>query len=133
MEALNMGKVKIMIVDDEEDFLKFTKMNLEDSGKFEVMTLASAKEIIPHVHNFKPNLILLDLLMAGIGGIEVCEMLNNDPVGKSVPVIVLTALNKNTDKLKAYQSGVVDYLVKPIEKEELIISIDKALQSKYGQ
>lgn len=128
-----MGKVKIMIVDDEEDFLKLTKMNLEDSGKFEVMTLASAKEIIPCVHNFKPNLILLDLLMAGIGGIEVCEMLNNDPVGKSVPVIVLTALNKNTDKLKAYQSGVVDYLVKPIEKEELIISIDKALQSKYGQ
>jgi len=128
-----MAKAKIMIIDDEEDFLRLTKMNLEDTGKFEVMTLANAKDIIPRLHNFKPDLILLDLLMPGIGGIDVCEILNKDLAEQSVPVIVLSALDKNSDKLKAYQEGVVDYLVKPIEKEALIASIDKALQSKYGQ
>lgn len=128
-----MTKARIMIIDDEEDFLRLTKMNLEDTGRFEVMTLANAKDILLRLHNFKPDLILLDLLMPGIGGIEVCEILNKDLAEQSVPVIVLSALDKNSDKLKAYQEGVVDYLVKPIEKEALIASIDKALQSKYGQ
>ncbi|MCX5695286.1 MAG: response regulator [Candidatus Omnitrophica bacterium] len=128
-----MNKKKILVVDDEIDFLKVMRLNLEETGRFEVVTLESAKEIIPSLHSFRPDLILLDLLMPGTGGMEVCEMLNADPIGQEVPVIVLSALDKYTDKLKAFQRGVVDYLVKPIEKGELITSIDKAFQSKYGQ
>jgi len=125
-----MAKSKILIIDDENDFLMITKMNLEDTGKFEVLTLPSAKDVISNLHSFQPDLILLDLLMPGIGGVEVCEILNKDPLGQSVPVIVITALNKSVDKANAYKEGVVDYLVKPIERDELISRIEKAIQLK---
>ena len=123
-------KKKVMVVDDEQDFLRITKLNLEETGKYEVLTLSSAKNIISQLHGFKPDIILLDLLMPAIGGIDACKMLNDDPAGKSIPIIILSALDKEQDKLKAYKEGVVDYAVKPIEKDELIAKIEKALQYK---
>lgn len=125
-----MKKSRVMIVDDEEYFLRIVKLNLEESGKYEVLTLAKAKNIINEVHDFKPDIILLDLLMPVIGGIEVCEMLNKDPIGKDTPIIIVSALEKDQDKLKAYKEGIVDYLTKPIAKDELIARIEKALASK---
>lgn len=125
-----MEKRRVMIIDDEEDFLKVIKLNLEGTGKFEVDTLSNAKDMISRVHSFKPEVILLDLLMPGIGGIEACEMLNSDPIGQGVPIIILSALDKETDKVNAYKRGVVDYLTKPIGKDLLISKIEKALDSK---
>jgi len=125
-----MEKKKILLVDDEKDFLALVKMNLEISGKFEVNTLSSTKDIISQLHIFKPDLILLDLLMPGVGGIEACEMLNNDPAGQRIPIIILSALDKDSDKRSAYKRGVVDYLVKPIENDFLIARIEKALEVK---
>ena len=125
-----MESKRVMIIDDEENFVKVVKMNLEETGRFEVRTLLNAKELIPNLYSFKPDVILLDLIMPGIGGIEACEMLNNDPVGQGVPIIILTALEKEMDKVAAYKKGVVDYLVKPIEKDNLIARIDKVLQAK---
>lgn len=121
---------KVMIVDDEKDFLMITKLNLEETGKFEVMTLSGAKDIIAQINSFRPDIILLDLLMPRIGGMEACELINKDPLGKSIPIIVLSALGKDSDKLAAYKKGIVDYLVKPIEKDELIAKIEKALRFK---
>jgi len=123
----DMAKKKVMIVDDELDFLRIVRLNLEQTGKYEVLTLSSAKYIISQVDVFKPDIILLDILMPGIKGIEACEMLNKDPVGTRIPIIVLSALDKRIDKLKAYKVGVVGYLVKPIEKEKLIANIEKWL------
>ena len=125
-----MDKKKIMIVDDEEDFLSMTKLVLESIGEYEVLTLPTTKDIVAHVHTFCPHVILLDLLMPGIGGLEVCEMLNKDPKGKCIPIIILSALSKDTDKLKAYKLGVVNYLTKPIGKDDLIAKIEKALRYK---
>ena len=127
-----MDKRKIMIIDDEEDFVRMIKLNLEETGRFEVRPLSNAKEVISQLHSFNPDLILLDLLMPGVGGIDVCEMLNNDELGQGVPIIILSALDKNSDKAIAYEKGVVDYLVKPIGKDELISRIERALKSKYG-
>ncbi len=128
-EALEQKK-KILVIDDEEDFLKITKLNLEKTEKYRVMTLASGKDVLSVVHSFLPDVILVDLLMPELGGLEICEILNQDPVGKRVPVIVLSALNKDVDKYKAFKVGVVDYLVKPIEKNALIEKLEKALQFK---
>lgn len=130
--ADKMNRKKILIIDDEEDFLKISKLNLESTGKFEVITLSSAKEIISHLHDFKPGIILLDLLMPGIGGIDACDMLNNDPIGKEVPILIVTALSRDSDRREAYKRGIAGYLVKPIEKDEIIAKIEKALQLKYG-
>lgn len=125
-----MAKKRIMVVDDEVDFLKMVKMNLEESGAYEVLTLTNGKDIIHQVHRFDPDIILLDLLMPTLGGIEVCEMLNKDQLGLKVPIIVVSALSKEEDKIMAYKKGVVDFLVKPIGKDELIAKIEKYLEFK---
>ena len=123
-------KKKIMIIDDENDFLEITKLNLEQTSRYEVTTLSNAKDIISQVHISEPDIILLDILMPGIDGLKTCEMLNTDPLGKVTPIIILSALAKSQDKLKAYKLGVVDYITKPVDKENLIFKIEKALQSK---
>ena len=125
-----MEKKKIMVVDDEEDFLRVVKLNMEETNEYEVLTLPSAKDIISEIYKFRPKLILLDMLMPLVGGIDAGEMLNNDPYGKSIPVIILSALDKDADKLMAYKIGVVDYLTKPIEANDLIVKIEKALKDK---
>ncbi|MBU4304109.1 MAG: response regulator [Candidatus Omnitrophica bacterium] len=125
-----MEKKKVLMVDDEVSFLQMAKMNLEETQQYEVLTLSSAKNIIETVHAFNPDIIVLDLIMPSLGGLEACQMLNTDPQGKRIPIIILSALGKEADKLKAYKLGIVDYLVKPITSEELIAAITKCLRYK---
>jgi len=121
-------KKRVMVIDDETDFLTMLKLNLESTGDYDVLTLPTANNIISHVHQFKPDVIILDLLMPGIKGLEACEMLNRDAMGEHIPIIIASALDKDEDRLKAYKSGVVDYITKPIEKKELIRRIEKATE-----
>lgn len=125
-----MDKIRVLVIDDEEDFLKILQLNLEEAKKYEVFPLSNAKELIATVHRFKPQVILMDLRMPGIGGIEACEMLNNDPLGRGIPIIVVSALGKDIDKNKAYKVGVVDYLVKPVEIDLVISKIEKVVRQK---
>jgi len=125
-----MDKKKILIVDDEEIFADMVKMRLEHSGDYDVIALSDAKDIVRHLHDFKPDVILLDLLLPGVGGLDVCEILNADPIGISTPIIVVSGLTKDADKMKAYKLGISDYLVKPIDSKELISAIEKAVREK---
>jgi len=119
-----------MVIDDENDFALMLKMRIENSGDYEVMVFSEAKDIISQIHIFRPDVILLDLLMPGIGGLDVCDMLNNDPLGQSIPVIIVSGLEKQTDKIKAFKFGVIDYLVKPVDDVKLIEAIKKATEHK---
>lgn len=125
-----MEKKKVMVIDDEVDFLKITKINLEETGSYDVLASSSSKDIVSNVLNFKPDIILLDLLMPGVDGMDILKMLNENPLAKNIPVIILSALSKDADKLKAFKLGVVDYLVKPVEITALVAKIEKALQFK---
>jgi len=125
-----MPKRRIMVVDDEQDYLEITKLNLEATGNYEVLTLSSAKDIIRYLHSYKPDIILLDILMPAVDGIETCNLLNKDPIGKKIPIIIVSALDTDKDRLDAYKAGVVDYVPKPADKEVLIEKIEKALQYK---
>jgi CheY-like chemotaxis protein len=87
-----MEKRKVMIVDDEEHFLKITKINLEKTGTYEVQTISDARDIISRVKSFNPDVILLDILMPKMDGAEVCKMLNEDPAFNRVPVKIEKAL-----------------------------------------
>ena len=118
-------KKKVLVVDDEADFLKIVKINLEETNNYEVLTLSSTNDIISQVHIFKPDIILLDILMPGFDGIETCEMLNKDSMGERIPIIILSALDKDVDQFKTFKVGVLDYLVKPVKKEDLISKIEK--------
>ena len=126
-------KNKIMIIDDEESFALLLKMRLEASADYEVMVVSEAKDLINRIHVFKPDVILLDLLMPGIGGLDACDMLNNDAVGSTIPIIVVSGLNKSEDKIKAFRFGITDYFVKPVDDAKLIEAIEKAIKSKSEQ
>jgi CheY-like chemotaxis protein len=123
---------KVLIVDDEQDFLKILKMNLEGTGNYEVMTSCDASNIVQDVNNYNPDIILMDILMPGITGVEALEMLNCNIAGFRTPVIAVSALEKASDKLKMYKRGIVDYITKPASKEDVIRKIEKALTSKEG-
>ena len=123
-------KKKIMIIDDEESYALMLKVRIESSGDYEVRTFFEAKDIISNMHAFRPDVILLDLLMPGTGGLDACDMLNNDSLGQSIPVIVVSGLDKETDKIKAFKLGVIDYLVKPVDDKKLIQAIEKAIERK---
>ncbi|MFC1807771.1 response regulator [Candidatus Omnitrophota bacterium] len=120
-------KKRILLIDDEKDFLEITRLNLERTEKYEVKTLSVSSDVISVVHDFKPDLIVLDILMPKLDGLSVCEILNNDYLGKDTPIVVLSALDKESDRLSAFKMGVVDYLSKPVEVDDLIVHIDKNL------
>jgi PleD family two-component response regulator len=125
-----MAKKRVMVIDDEEDFLVMIKMILDHAGNYEVMTLSSAKFIVSKAREFKPDVILIDMLMPEVKGVDACSMLSKDDVGCRIPVIVVSALEKDDDKLRAFKAGVVDYIVKPVTKALLVERIEKALKSK---
>lgn len=126
-------KKKIMIIDDEESFASMLKMRIESSGDYEVTVSPEAKDIISRIHEIRPDVILLDLLMPGIGGLDIGDMLNHDPIGLTIPVIVVSGLDNPMDKIKAYKLGISDYLVKPVDDLKLIKAIEKAIELKSGQ
>lgn len=124
---------KVMIVDDEETIASMFKLRIESSGDYEVTVYLEAKDIIKHIHDIRPDVILLDMLMPGIGGLDICDMLNHDPIGRVIPVIIVSGDDKPMDKLKAYKFGISDYLVKPIDDEKLMKAIEKAIELKSEQ
>ncbi|MDD5282312.1 MAG: response regulator [Candidatus Omnitrophica bacterium] len=126
-------KKKIMIIDDEESFALMLKMRIEASGDYEVTVSSEAKDIISRIHEIRPDVVLVDMLMPGTGGLDICDMLNHDPIGRAIPVIVVSGLDKPTDKIKAYKLGISDYLVKPVDDVKLIKAIEKAIKLKSGQ
>ena len=127
-----MEKKKILVIDDEEQIANLLKLRLESAGEYEVKVLFEATDIIRQVRAFKPDVILLDLLMPDIGGLEACRRLNEDPVTYAIPIIVVSALSKDIDKLKAYKLGIIDYIVKPFDAKLLFMAIEKAVRAKRG-
>ena len=125
-----MEKKKVMIVDDEEDFLKITKINLERTGRYEVRTMLDAVDIVSEVKLFLPDIILLDILMPKMDGVEVCKLLKNDSAVGNIPIVTLSGLDTDKDRQIMHKLGVVDFLAKPMEKDELIAKIEEVLQRK---
>ncbi len=122
-------KKRIFVVDDQEEVLSLLKDYLTGSG-FEVIVCKEPKNVLSSINSFKPNLILLDLLMPDLGGFEICEILNNDPRTQSIPIIIISGLDNSVDIKKACKLGVVGYLVKPFSLDTLSKEISKALNNK---
>jgi DNA-binding response OmpR family regulator len=125
-----LDKKKILLVDDDGDIVQFLKRLLERSGSYDVLGVTDSRDVMTHLHAFKPDVIILDLLMPHMGGLEVCEELNDDPIGQGTPVIITSALWKDTDKFKAFKLGITCYLVKPIDTDMLMAAIENALRLK---
>ena len=124
--------MKILVADDQADVLSLLGDFLEGRD-FEVMVIKEPKNILSNVTSFKPDLILLDLLMPDLGGFDVCEILNKNPNTSAIPIIIITGFGNLADVKKAYNLGVVGYLVKPFSLEDLYSKITKSLNNKETQ
>ncbi|MFA5389173.1 MAG: response regulator [Candidatus Omnitrophota bacterium] len=127
-----MPKKTILIIDDEEDLRKLLKMNLESAGDFKVITAANGMEGIAWAQKIKPDLILLDILMPDMDGIETLKILRKDKDTFKVPVIMLTALGYAPFKSRALELRADGYITKPIDAGELKTKIDNVLKGFKG-
>ena len=118
---------KVMIIDDEKDYCYFIKTNLEMSGGYSVYTLSNSKLAARIASTFKPSVIILDIMMPGVDGFAVLKELKNNKNTLAIPVIMLSALHGNEDKLKASNLYSEEYLIKPIELNFLRTRIDQVL------
>jgi len=114
---------RILVVDDTPQNLRLIELYLRGT-EFEVVSVASGHDAIEQSMQRSFDLILLDVVMPGIDGFEVCRRLKNDPLTAFIPVIFLTGrMSDESDKLAAYQLGAVDYIQKPVDREELVARI----------
>lgn len=124
-----MNAHKILIVDDEEKNIKLLKGMLF-SENYNFYEALSGEDAIDLVHDISPDLILLDVMMPGISGFEVCQNLKQDEKTKSIPIIMVTALNEKEHRLKAMESGADDFLSKPVDSTEVVIRVKSLLRIK---
>ncbi len=128
IRTMNSEEKTILIIDDEEDFSFFVGRNLERIKNYIVISANSGESGINLAQEKKPNLILLDIMMPGIDGFEVLKRLKADDLTSLIPVIMLTGKDDQASRLRAAKLKNADYLIKPIQVEELRAKIEKALK-----
>jgi len=122
----------ILVVDDVSANLQVLSGMLKDRG-YKVRPVPSGELALMAVRKAPPDLILLDINMPGMNGYEVCSHLKNDPSTQGIPVIFISALNENLDKVKAFAVGGVDYITKPFQMEELHARVETHLKLRRLQ
>ena len=124
-----MAKQKILAVDDEEDILELLRFNLTKEG-FAVVCAVSGEEALEFARLERPDVILLDLLLPGIDGLEVARRLKNDASTKEIPVIMVTAKGEEADIVAGLEVGAEDYITKPFSRKVLIARVRAVLRRK---
>ncbi len=125
-----MSQEKILIVDDDDDILEFVSYNLKAAG-FIVESLKNPDKVIQKAISFQPHLIILDVMMPNIDGIELCEQIRLTPSIKNVLITFLSARSEDFSLLAGYDAGADDYITKPI-KPKILISKIKALLKRQA-
>jgi two-component system alkaline phosphatase synthesis response regulator PhoP len=122
---------KILLVDDEEDILEFLKYNLEREN-FEVLVSTNGEDALKQLSQ-SPDLIVLDIMMPGMDGFELYELIKKNKESQDIPIIFLTAKSGETDEIKGLDLGASDYIQKPISPKKLIARIKSNLRKSIGQ
>ncbi len=125
-----MGKTKILVVDDEERLTKMVKLNLEQTGDYEIRTENLATNAINAAREFKPDLIILDIMMPDISGDVIAQQLLDDEELNDIKIIFLTALvTKGEIKAKGSEIAGRTFMAKPVKIDELITCIEEQLEN----
>jgi two-component system phosphate regulon response regulator PhoB/two-component system alkaline phosphatase synthesis response regulator PhoP len=119
----------IVIVDDDPNLLKITALNLTEEG-FRVKGLLDANDLFKFLEKEKPDLIILDLMLPGMNGFEICKTLKKNERYSSIPVIILSGKNEEADKISGLDLGSDDYIVKPCSLNELKARIRAVLRRR---
>ena len=121
-----MANERILVVDDEEDVLELVRYNLAKNG-YKVITATTGEQAINEARGKTPDLIVLDLMLPGIDGLEVCRKLKSDVKTERIPIIMLTAKGEETDIVTGLELGADDYVTKPFSPKVLIARLRRIL------
>lgn len=122
----------VLVVDDNPKNLQIIALTLRDLN-YRLIIADNGKKAIDLSGRHKIDLILLDIMMPGIDGFEVCKVIKSNPQYQNIPIIFLTALSEKTNLVKGFELGAVDYITKPFNKEELISRIKTHLELKFAR
>lgn len=124
MAKNNSLNYKVLVVDDEEDIADLIKVNLESEG-YQIEVAYNGLEVLPRIEKNQPNLIILDLMLPGIGGMDLCKRIKEK---YKIPVIMVTAKTSETDVVLGLELGADDYIKKPFSTRELTARVRSVLR-----
>jgi two-component system alkaline phosphatase synthesis response regulator PhoP len=124
---MKKSDIKILCVDDEPDILEILKYNLSNEG-YNISTAADGKSAIEMAYNISPNLIIMDVMMPNMDGIEACEKLRSDEKFNDTIIMFLTARGEDYSHVAAYDAGADDYVTKPVKPKVLVSKVKGLLR-----
>jgi DNA-binding response OmpR family regulator len=120
---------KILVVDDEPDAVELVEFNLKNAG-FEVITAGDGAEAIKKARTALPDLVVLDLMIPEVDGLEVCKLLRRDAATSGIPILMLTAKAAEIDRVLGLELGADDYVTKPFSPRELMLRVKGLLRRR---
>ncbi|MGQ9499213.1 MAG: response regulator [Dissulfurimicrobium sp.] len=123
---------RILLIEDEKDIVDLIKFNLDQAG-FDSMVLMEGRHALSYVRQFKPDLVLLDLMLPDVEGFDICRRIKQDPKLSYIPILMVTARGSETDRIVGFELGADDYIVKPFSPRELILRIKAVITRAYPQ
>jgi DNA-binding response OmpR family regulator len=118
----------ILIVEDERDVVDLLTLTLRRAGRFIVSAAADGTIALQKARNDRPALIILDLMLPGISGLELCKILKSEPATKNIPILMLTAKAEEIDRIVGLEFGADDYVTKPFSPREVVLRIQAILR-----
>src|ERR1051325_3624127 len=124
-------KPKILVVDDEPDVVELIRVNLTAAG-FDVLIAGDGPEALRKARSAAPALVILDLMLPEVDGLEVCKLLRRDPATQPIPIVMLTAKAAEIDRVLGFELGADDYVTKPFSPRELVLRVKALLRRGQG-
>ncbi len=124
-----MFVVKILVVEDEEDIQELISYNMKKEN-FKVLCISSGEETLKYAEVYLPDLIVLDIMLPGISGFDVCKILKNKKTTQNIPIIMATAKGEESDIVTGLELGADDYITKPFSPKVLIARVKAVLRRK---
>jgi two-component system phosphate regulon response regulator PhoB len=121
---------RVLIVDDDADILRLVSYNLAQAG-FEVVTAENGRSALELVQRQPPDLIILDVMLPDVDGLEVCRTLRGHDVSRKIPIIMLTARSEEIDRVVGFELGADDYVMKPFSPRELVLRVKSILRRTH--
>jgi two-component system phosphate regulon response regulator PhoB len=129
--SAQLMKERILLVDDEPDIVELLEYNLRQAG-FTVVTVKDGTTALYEIRRQRPDLILLDVMLPDMSGTDIVKRLRKEPATESIPVILVTALGAEIDRVVGLEVGADDYVVKPFSPREVILRINAILRRTSG-
>ena len=115
-------KKKILVVEDDEDIRNLILFNLEMTGEYELLSSDNGEDALVLAQKHIPALVILDVMLPGIDGFEVCRQLKSNSTTRKIPIVMLTARSDDNDVVKGFELGVEDYLRKPFSSMKILLA-----------